>query len=198
MRGESQDNSSCRERGTMSRIITGQVLLILCCAVYLIWWYRGFRPGVVVSRVGGVNGALLLITAALGLAGAILSLTPVQEIREAAISQTAIVAGGIVSYVVLLFVTKGIFHRVVTTELFLIVGWTMLELAVVNRLYAAGALDGGGFGAVSVVIAAAFVISIVLYVAYYRMAEMRAFYAAMVPLVTEAVAMAVIVGVAVL
>ena len=39
------------------------------------------------------------------------------------------------------------------------------------------------------VIGLAFTISMVLYVAYYRMEEMKAFYAAMVPLVTEAAAM---------
>jgi hypothetical protein len=58
----------------MKQIITGQILLIFCCIVYLVWWYRGFRPGVYVSRVGGINGILLLITAGLGLAGGVLSL----------------------------------------------------------------------------------------------------------------------------
>ena len=53
----------------MKQIITGQVFLILCCAVYLVWWYRGFRPGVHVSRAGGINGILLLITAVLGFVG---------------------------------------------------------------------------------------------------------------------------------
>ena len=43
-------------------------------------------------------------------------------------------------------------------------------------------------------IAAAFVISMILYVAYYKMEEMKAFYAAMVPLVTEAAAMAMMVA----
>ena len=43
-------------------------------------------------------------------------------------------------------------------------------------------------------IAATFAISIVLYVAYYRMEEMKALYAAMVPLVTEALAMAAMVA----
>ena len=45
-----------------------------------------------------------------------------------------------------------------------------------------------------VVLILAFVISIILYVAYYRMEEIKAFYAAMVPLVTEAAAMIVLVG----
>ena len=58
----------------MNRTITGQILLILCCVVYLVWWYRGFRPGVTVNRVSGVNGVLLLVTAVLGLAGVAFSL----------------------------------------------------------------------------------------------------------------------------
>lgn len=179
----------------MSRVITGQILLILCCAVYLIWWYRGFRPGVIVSRVGGLNGVLLLITAALGLSGVFFSLTPMKAIREPVASQSGIVIGGVAAYFILLLITKIVFHRVVTTELILIVGWTMLELTVADRLYAAGALSGSSLLTVCAVLAAAFLISIVLYVAYYQMEEMKAFYAAMVPLVTEAAAMMVLTGV---
>ena len=101
----------------------------------------------------------------------------------------------IAAYIVLLIITRFVFHRIVTTELFLIVGWTMLEMTVINRLEAAGALQGNRFLIVCIVIAAAFMISIVLYVAYYRMEEMKAFYAAMVPLITEAASMAVLIGV---
>ena len=46
-----------------------------------------------------------------------------------------------------------------------------------------------------IVIAVAFLVSIILYVAYYRMEAMKAFYAAMVPLITEAGAMAVLTGI---
>lgn len=105
--------------------------------VYLVWWYRGFRPGVHVSRAGGINGVLLLITAALGIAGVVFSLMPAQSIREPAIRQASIAIGGIVAYIVLFLVTKGVFHRIVTTELILIVGWTTLEISVVNKLYLA-------------------------------------------------------------
>ena len=179
----------------MKHTLIGQLLLILCCAVYLIWWYRGFRPGVNVSRVGGANGVLLLITAVLGLAGVVLSLSPVPVVRDYWISQGSIVVIGIVSYIVLLFVTKTLFHRIVTTELILIVGWTMLEMLVADRLFAGGAFGEGSLFAVCMVIAVAFLISIVLYVAYYRMDEMKAFYAAMVPLITEAVAMGILTGI---
>ena len=178
----------------MRRVMIGQMLLILCCIFYLIWWYRGFRPNVIVSRVGGVNGILLMITAILGLAGIFISMTHIPAVTKPKIDSSVIVLGGIVLYIGLLLVTRLVFRRIVTTELILIVGWTVLELTVINRLNAAGYLSEGKFFAICIVIAIAFLISMVLYVAYYRMEEMKAFYAAMVPLITESVAMAVLVG----
>lgn len=180
---------------SMRRVLMGQILLILCCLFYLIWWYRGYRPGVTANRVGGINGILLMITAALGIAGLSFSLMRIQEMKEPKISPMGIVIAGIISYFGLLLITRYAFHRIVTTELILIVGWTMLELTVINRLNAADILYGRGFAVMCVVIAVAFLISMVLYVAYYRMEEMKAFYAAMIPLITEAVSMAVLVGI---
>ena len=177
----------------MKEIITGQILMVLCCTVYLVWWYRGFRPGVNVSRVGGINGILLLITAALGIAGIVMSLRPVQEILKLKADPMMIAAGGAIAYILLLLVTRYCFQRVVTTELSLIVGWAVLEAVVITRLDAAGLLGGSGFFIMCLVLAAAVVISLVLYVAYYRMEDMKAFYAAMVPLVTEALAMIILI-----
>ena len=174
----------------MNRTITGQILLILCCIVYLVWWYRGFRPGVSVNRVSGVTGVLLLVTAVLGLAGVAFSLMHDEAPSPWKISPVAIIIGGVIGYIVLLVVTRFIFHRVVTSELFLIIGWTMLETAVIDQLNAQGVLGDRGF---AIMIAAAFIISMVLYVAYYKMEEMKAFYVAMVPLVTEGASMAVLV-----
>ena len=45
----------------------------------------------------------------------------------------------------------------------------------------------------SLLLAAGFAVSMILYVAYYRMEEMKAFYAAMIPLVTEGVSMGILV-----
>ena len=179
----------------MRRILTGQTLLVLCCVFYLIWWYRGYRPGAVSGRVSGINGILLLITAVLGAAGLTFSLMQLPVIAAPKINPMVIVIVGIISYVVLLLITRYGFHRIVTTELILIVGWTVLEMTVINRLSAAGGLSDRGFAVMCIVIAAAFLISMVLYVAYYRMEEMKAFYAAMVPLVTEASAMVVLIGI---
>lgn len=184
------------ERGIdMNRLISGQCLLVLCCVFYLIWWYRGFRPGVTVNRVGGVNGVLLLVTAVLGLAGVSFSLLSITDTDVSLrFSPTFILFSGIMTYVLLLLVTKYAFHRIVTSELLLIVVWTMLEAAVINWLNSGGYLTGYRLAVMVIVLMAAFVISIVLYVAYYRMEEMKAFYAAMVPLMTEAAAMIILVG----
>ena len=101
----------------------------------------------------------------------------------------------VIFYIAALLVTKVLFHRIVTSELFLIVGWTMLEITVVNRLNAAGLLSDGNFTLMGAIIATACIISLILYVAYYQMEEMKAFYAAMIPLITEAAAMAILVGI---
>ena len=80
-----------------------------------------------------------------------------------------------------------------TTELILIVIWTMLEMSVLNTLSGSEIFTGTKLIIMYFVIAIAFVISMVLYVAYYRMEEMKAFYAAMIPLVTEGVSMGILV-----
>ena len=92
-----------------------------------------------------------------------------------------------------MIITKYGFHRIVTTELFLIVGWTMLELSILNRLSGSELLVGSRLVLMYCVIALAFAISMVLYVAYYRMDKMKAFYVAMVPLITEGLAMVILV-----
>ena len=179
----------------MDQIRLGQGLLIICCVFYLIWWYRGYRPGVSASPIGGINGLLLFITMVFGISGVIFSLMPVPEVSEPKMYPVTVIGAGIGSYIALLLVTKFLLHRIVTAELFLIVAWTVLEIFVINRLSASGFLSDSGFMILCTVIVAAFVISMILYIAYYRMEEMKAFYAAMVPLVTEAAAMAALIGV---
>jgi hypothetical protein len=118
---------------------------------------------------------------------------PVEETSVTKYRQLYIIIGGIAAYIVLMMITQYAFQRIVTTELFLIVGWTMLELSLLNRLSGSGLLTGPRLVIMYVVMALAFTISMILYVAYYRMEEMKAFYAAMIPLVTEGASMGVLV-----
>ena len=74
----------------------------------------------------------------------------------------------------------------------------MLEVWAIDVLNATGNLSATRFSIMSAILAIAFIVSIVLYVAYYRMEEMKAFYAAMVPLVAAEVSMICLVGMAVL
>ena len=178
----------------MRHIITGQILLIVCCIFYMIWWYRGFRPNVEADRLGGINGILLLITAVLGVAGILFSLIPTPETAGTKYGQMYIIIGGIAAYIILMMVTKYAFNRIVTSELFLIVGWTILELSLLNRLDGSNLLSGTGLMVVYMSVVLAFIISMILYVAYYRMEDNAAFYSAMVPLITEAASMGVLIG----
>ena len=173
----------------MRHIITGQILLIVCCIFYMIWWYRGFKPNVEADRLGSINGILLLITAVLAVAGILFSLMPTPETAGTKYGQMYIIIGGIAAYIILMMVTKYAFNRIVTSELFLIVGWTILELSLLNRLDGSNLLSGTGLMVVYVSVVLAFIISMILYVAYYRMEDNAAFYSAMVPLVTEAASM---------
>lgn len=180
-----------------SLVITGQVFLIICVVFYLIWWSISYQPGQSVNRIAGVRGVLLLTTVLCGLAGIVLSIVGVNGLPikiDAGLKMNGIVIliGGAASYFLLLAVTYAVFHRPVTTELVLIVGWSMLELAVVNAMNGADILSDTRFDIMIVVIIAAFLISIVLYVLYYRMEAWKAFYAAMVPLITDGIGMLIL------
>ena len=117
------------------------------------------------------------------------SLSPADIPAPLIVTPTTIVILGIIAYVLLLLLTRFCFHRIVTSELLLIVVWTMLEVWAIDVLNAGGALSSTRFAVMGAIIAVAFIVSMVLYVAYYRMEEMKAFYAAMVPLVIGEVTM---------
>lgn len=176
------------------RIFGGQILLIICCVIYTVWWCLSYRPGVIVNRIGGLRGALLLCTAAAGLTGTFLSIFGINSLPKgnSQISNGMICTTGIIAYIALLILTRFCFDRPVTTELVLITGWAVLELCVVNAASGAGLLTASRLAAMLAVITAAVLISLILYVLYYRMDDWRAFYMAAVPLITEAVSMAVI------
>ena len=184
-----RQEGSCMEAASASyhRILLGQGLLCLCCIVYLIWWSVSFRPGQEVNRVGGARGILLLGTAALGIAGVYLSVMGLSALPKGAekLSAPGICIAGAAMYVGLLAVTAVFFHRPVTTELFLIVGFWVLEWCAANALNAGGFLADPRLVISLVVSSAVFAAGMVLYVLYYRVEAWRAFYLAMVPLALD-------------
>lgn len=169
----------------------GQISLIVCCGFYVLWWSLCYRPNVVVNRIGGLYGLLLLVVAFSGFFGVGMTIYG-QGTLPSYISGNWILIGGIVTYLLLLFITQSFFGRPVTTELILIVGWTLLEMSLINHLYGAQMLSSTSVWIALIVCMLAFIISIVLYVLYYRMEPQLAYYAAMAPLLTEAVSMIVL------
>lgn len=176
------------------KIVCGQACLIGCCVFYLIWWSMTYRPNIA-DHDGTWNAGLLLLMIVFGISGAALSIYGINvapKTDEPQWNGMWIIIGGIAMYVALLFVTNKWLRRPVTTELFLIIGWGILEFSVINALNSSGDLSDARFLAMAIVIAIAIIVSLILYVLYYRMEPMKAFYYAMVPLITEAVSMAIL------
>lgn len=175
-------------------ILSGQLLLTACCGFYIPWWFRVFRPGGVQNWTGGRAGILLLFTALCGLGGLILTISGNNQaqVTRALYPGILVMAAGLAAYAFLMAFTGLVFHRPVTTELVLIVGWTVLELVTLNILYGTGRFRRREVLALIILVLAAFGINMILYVLYYRMDEWKAYYAAAVPLALDGIVMLVI------
>ncbi len=168
----------------------GDVLLTGCCAFYLLWWVLAFKP---TGAVTGMRSGWLLIPALLlGCAAVFLIVRGAlaAPAAETFFSPGKILAGGVIAYVALLLVTLLAFHRQVTTELVLIVGWTVIAVLECDALFGMGLLPRGatiGLFAAALVAAA---LSMVCYVLYYDLVDWAGYVDGMVPLLLVAVYMA--------
>ncbi len=168
------------------QIFTGNILLILCCACYLLWWLIAFRPS---GHLDTVNTRWILIPAfALGLSSIFVTLYGIRkgDIRHILIPKDWILWGGIGAYVVLLLVTYLFFKRPVTTELLLIVGWAMLALGEINALYGMEIFSRRTAVIFCGVTAAGVLASLVCYVLYYRLGNTAGYIDGIIPLILAA------------
>jgi hypothetical protein len=120
-------------------IVIGEVLLVVCSLSYLVWWTVAFRPSV---RTPPWGGFFLLGAVVGGLGGVVLLAVGIAALlREASLPAlgATIVGGGLVG-ALLFYVTSGVAHRPVTTELPLIVVWATAQLAAGITLWSAGEL----------------------------------------------------------
>ena len=171
-------------------ILIGNVLFVVCCVFYLVWWLLAFKP---VGAVTGMKSGWLLIPACLsGLAGVITALWGMLGKTQGSrlFGGWHILWGGIVLYFLLLAVTVLLFKRQLTSELFLIVGWGMLALAEINALFGLGLFSHGLSVGFIIVIGAAVIVSLVCYVLYYRLDSSTGYIDGMVPLLLAAGTMA--------
>lgn len=177
----------------MEQIRLGQGLLIVCCVFYLIWWGVAFHPSHGDSHTSGMDGILLLVTALFGLAGLAINMLGIVKSpsKEGLISGIVIIISGVVTYMVLFFGSGMILHRQVTSELFLIIGWSMLEVASINRSFAWEKVTVNQVVAFLVIVAVAAILSLYFYLQYYRVKPMVGYIYGMIPLITEAISMVV-------
>lgn len=172
------------------QILGSNILLIICCAFYLAWWILAFKP---VGAIKGMAAGWLLIPAFIaGLAAVVLAVKGVLSASAGAalFPSGLLLWGGIAGYLILLAVTRLFFQRQVTTELLLIVGWTVLALAEINKLYGVGCFSHGLAVIFVAVTVAAALISLVCYVLYYRLGDHAGYFDGMIPLFMAALVMA--------
>jgi len=180
------------------RIFAGNLCLAVCCLFYLAWWCAAFRPENLSGETAGTGvfgsapGSTAVLSAVLFLALLLSGITGLYfvisgmkkaEAAKQLLSPAGIVIGCIAAYLCLLAVTRFVFHRQVTTELILIVGWVMLELLEVNTLYGCNTLGKPAVILLFCVTAAAAAGSFIAYMCYYKLAPKSAYIDGMVPLI---------------
>ncbi len=164
------------------QLLSGNILLILCCIFYLLWWIIAFKPE---GGIKGMRSGWLLIPAFIFGIAAIIQIvrgSSGEGTQEVLIPKAAILLVGLAAYVILLVVTWIAMKRPVTTELLLIVGWTVLTFLELNALYALGRFGKSGTIVFLVLVAAAAAVGLICYLLYYGLDSRTGYIDGMIPL----------------
>ena len=178
--------------GPARQMFWGDILLVGCCVFYLLWWALAFKP---TGAVKGMRSGWLLIPAfILGITAVVIIIRGAGKVDTANtfFSARTVLLAGMISYAVLLLVTQFALHRQVTTELFLIVGWTALIFLEVNALYGLEIITRNGAAVLFAAAVAATLLSMICYVLYYGLDTWAGYVDGMIPLLLAAVFMAVL------
>ena len=181
---------------TSKHIITGNIFLIICCIFYLTWWIIAFKPE---GAIKGVKSGWLLIPATIfGLISIILLIVSfrIPEETDSLFSNLLAEIVGVAVYVGFLVITKNFFHRIVTTELLLIVGWAVLAVCESNVLFAQGIAGRGGAWIMIIATFIAGMVSMICYIRYYSLDARKGWICGMIPLILVMAVMLVLTGMA--
>ncbi len=180
------------------QMLMGNILMVICCAFYLAWWLIAFKPE---GAVKGIRSGWLLIPAfILGVAAVIRIVQSSGAVDGKALlyPRDAVLVGGVIAYILLLALTGIVLKRQVTTELFLIVGWTVLMFLELNALFAQGHFTKSAVILLLVITLLAAIVSMICYLLYYGLDSVKGYVDGMLPLILVVVMMvAVTVSVAV-
>lgn len=150
------------------QMLTENLLMIGCCVFYLAWWLITFKPE---GAIKGIRSGWLLIPALLFGVAAVMRIAQgsgTVESNALLFPRSAVLISGVVVYVVLLVGTSVLLKRQVTTELFLIVGWTTLMFLDLNALFAQGQFTRSTVILLLIITLIAAFVSMICYLLYYR------------------------------
>ena len=176
----------------LTQIEAGCLALVLCCVFYLIWWSAAFHPARQYPMRPKV--ILFLCTLAAGIVGVVCTVWGIRTLpaERPGLSAALIAVIGVIAYIILLYVTNRFLHRQVTTELFLITGWAVMEVCVMNSLYRAAVLDAPAALLWSGIILFTAAAALLCYLAYYQLPPEEAFRDGMIPLLSVGFLMAML------
>ncbi len=140
------------------------------------------------------SGWLLIPALLLGIAAVVMIIKGAGNANTARslFSSRTIILVAVISYIALLLVTMAVFHRQVTTELFLIVGWTALAFSESNAFYGMGIISRNGtIGLLAAAVMIA-VMNMICYLLYYGLSDRAGYIDGMIPLILSAVYMVVL------
>lgn len=179
----------------MKELLYGNRSMIACVLCYLAWWIVTFKPP---APKGSLIGSVFLIGAFIfGLGGIFVIIHAItrislEPVAESLIPMWIIPATGIISYVLLLAITSKLLHRQVTSELFIIIGWKVLELCFVNAMYRCGITGKEAVVGLFAGIIIVAVLSIICYLLYYKLEYVKGYYDGMIPLVLVGIMISII------
>ncbi len=173
------------------QILTGNLLLVVCCVFYLLWWLIAFHP---THAVKGFRSGWLLIPAFIFGIWAVVRIAmgcSVGEDIPRLLPGAGIAVAGVVVYILLLAGTLLLMKRQVTTELLLIVGWTVLMFLELNAMYGLGHFTKFSAILFMVISVIAAIISLICYLLYYNLGSVTGYVDGTIPLVMVALMMIV-------
>jgi len=175
-------------------IFAGNLLLLFCSLFYLAWWAVTFRP----DSIGGSVGVFYIVAAFItGVIAIVLMSGGISSLSQSSesIPVRFILLGAVALFIVLVLVTTMAFHRIVTSELIIILFWAALELSVITVLFGTGRFSSGSAVTLAVLVGIATVVSLICYVLYYRLDETTSYWVGMVPLSAAGLVIAFILGI---
>ncbi len=179
----------------MNELLYGNRSMIACVLCYLAWWIITFKPP---APKGSLIGSIFLIGAfVFGLGGIFIIIHAITRMGlEQAVNPLfpiwTIPVAGLITYILLLAITSKLLHRQVTSELIIIIGWTVLELCFVSSMYRYGIAGKEALIGLFVGIIIVTALSIICYLLYYKLEYVKGYYDGMIPLVLVGIMVVII------